>query len=267
MDKVYEAYMGAGSSEFTQKTRERIHWICEQVTGEDILDIGCSQGIVPLLLAKSGKKVLGVDVLPESIDYANELLCKEDTMVQSKVSFICADFLNYDFNQQYDTIILTEVLEHILYVDQFMEKAVSMLKKSGKIVITVPFGINDFWDHKRTYYFYDLFEEISPFVQINDTNFFSQWIGVVCEVKDRFKFKRQEFDLNILKMEEAVFYERERQLLNDKNRLKEKNQEQAEKIELLYEQIGKYKEKLERSLREIDRLKELNQELKNKRNG
>ena len=43
MDRVSEFYKGAAGIDSALATQKRIHWICEQVKGNSILDIGCSQ--------------------------------------------------------------------------------------------------------------------------------------------------------------------------------------------------------------------------------
>ena len=263
-DKIYDIYMGDSSSTFTQKTRERINWICSRVSGTTVLDVGCSQGIVPLLLGRSGKTVLGVDILPESISYAKELLQKEDSSVKKCVSFQCADFLTLELSKKYDSIILTEVLEHILFVDAFLKKILSTLTKKGSLIVTVPFGINDYWDHKRTYYLGNLYFSLSPLFSIREIKLFDNWIGVVCSPKRALKDKDFYKSSALLEMEESAFYHRERTLLDDKNKWKAAYNEQKEKISSLYEQIGMLKQKNERLQNDVNRWRDSSNSYKEK---
>ena len=75
-DRVMEAYYGKLGDQFMRETQARIHWICAQVKGRRILDVGCSQGIVPLLLAREGCQVTGVDTSPQAIEEAYAALRK-----------------------------------------------------------------------------------------------------------------------------------------------------------------------------------------------
>ena len=59
-DRVTEAYYGKMGQQFMRETQERIHWICNNVQGRSVLDVGCSQGIVPILLAREGINVIGI---------------------------------------------------------------------------------------------------------------------------------------------------------------------------------------------------------------
>lgn len=73
-DRVMEAYYGKLGEHFMQETRTRVHWICAQVTGKTVLDVGCSQGIIPVLLAREGYVVTGVDNSAKAIEQASDYL-------------------------------------------------------------------------------------------------------------------------------------------------------------------------------------------------
>ena len=69
-DRISEVYKGEIWAESTQQVaRDRIHWLVGQATG-DVLDIGCSQGIISILCAREGMNVLGVDIQADRIEYA-----------------------------------------------------------------------------------------------------------------------------------------------------------------------------------------------------
>src|SRR5437867_793637 len=91
-DRVAEAYYGLMGQQFMRETQNRIHRICRQIQGKSVLDVGCSQGIVPILLARDGLKVIGIDSSPKSIDEANHYLAQEPEHVRRNVSFVNTDF-------------------------------------------------------------------------------------------------------------------------------------------------------------------------------
>ena len=156
MDRIFDAYNGIGgfSPEFTRKTRERMKWICEQVSGTSVLDIGCSQGICPILLGQAGFGVLALDINGEAIAFANDKLLAEEESVKKSVQFVQGNFSSYAFgDRHFDNVIFGEVLEHLVRPEVFIEKAYAVLNDGGRVVITVPFGINDDPDHKQTFYF------------------------------------------------------------------------------------------------------------------
>lgn len=258
LDKIHEVYMGENSSVFTQKTRERIHWICEQCVGKQILDVGCSQGTIPLLLGQAGKHVLGIDVEAEAISYAQNLLNQEPEEVRKRVAYQCCDVLSFLADTTYDTVILTEVLEHILDVDSVLKMITSLINPDGRIIITVPFGINDFWDHKRTYYVAQLYKQLVPYYAIDAVKLFDNWIGVVGRKQsmDKNDFKLSTMEIALIEAEEEAFYKRERLLINDRDRYKKACQEQKAATYHAVEEVGSLKEKLLREKNDVTRWRE-----------
>jgi len=166
-DQINELYSGTVFSPETQlAARARIHWICSQVQGQKALDIGCSQGIVCLLLGREGFDCIGIDIEKDAIDYALEELRKEEDIVQRRVAFQVADAAHLDFNEgAFDTVILGEVLEHLLHPEKVLQEAQRVLKEGGRIIVTVPLGLNSHPDHKRTFYPVSFLETLRPFFQ------------------------------------------------------------------------------------------------------
>lgn len=180
-DRVMEAYYGFLGDTFMKETQARIHWICAQVKGRKVLDIGCSQGIVPILLAREGCEVVGVDTSPRAIEEASEYLAKEPGHVQENVTYINQDFMSLDESEvEVDTVILSEVLEHLARPHLFVEKAARLLMPTGgRLVVTVPFGINDYIDHKQTFYLKSPYEILFNYFSEVEFVILGKWIGFV----------------------------------------------------------------------------------------
>jgi len=181
IDLITEAYYGKLGESLMRASRERINWICSQARGETILDVGCSQGIATILLAREGKYVRGLDICKESIDYATAALAEEDDSTQEHAEFIQADFISHTLTNHtcYDAIIMSEVLEHVTDPRRFIQRAYDRLDDSGILVTTVPFGINDYHDHKRTYYTAELLNSLREYFTVSEVTFFGNWIGMV----------------------------------------------------------------------------------------
>ncbi len=212
-DRVNEAYYGDLGEKLQKQTQKRMHWIRDNVKGPTVLDIGCSQGIGPILLGRKGICVTGVDISQKSVDEANKALEKESEAIQEKVSFKKADFLMYDPEQvRFDTITITEVLEHLLEPEEFIEKSRDLLNHEGTLIVTVPFGINDHVDHKKTYYFHDLYKMLYKYFEIKEISILGRWIGMVA-----IKRENQEpqvalsIDLVQLQKIEKAFYQIDRE--------------------------------------------------------
>lgn len=251
IDRVNEAYYGALGTDFSKKTRERINWIVTHVLGSKVLDIGCSQGINAILLGREGKKVDGIDISHESVEYAKTELGKEHPSVQASVSFKVSNFMtDQDIDTNYDTILLTEVLEHISDPDSFLKKTVSHLKPGGRLIVTVPFGINDFIDHKRTYYYSLLAEQLGAQFKIESFEYLGRWTGVICTAVQ--ENNQSFYTAENTKQLEQGFYWLERdymqrigtlagQAAKNEKELKEleKVKKSSEKIEVLYEELNR----------------------------
>ena len=181
VDRITEAYNGAFGMPFAKINRDRIHWLCSEAKGEKILDVGCSQGIASIILAREGKKVTAIDICQESIDFALNSLDCEDVVTRENVSFVCTDFITHSENgETYDCVIMSEVLEHLADPERFIKRANEILTTDGVFVVTVPFGINDYHDHKRTYYITELHGQISKQFCISNTFFYDKPNGVNC---------------------------------------------------------------------------------------
>lgn len=234
-DRIGDVYEGNyGNEEFQERTRKRVNWICEQTVGEDILDVGCSQGIVRLLLAREGKNVLAIDINAENIAYAEEHLANEPADIQKRVQYLCADFLNYDLQDAaFDCILLTEVLEHLEAPEACLEKISGLLRPDGQVLVMVPFGINPHPDHKRTYYFLDLLHSMQTYFQPAAVDFMGSWIAIRAYSQQGERTEGIPIDEELIRRIEESFFHidsaKQRSINQLKNRLNRVNAE-AEKL-------------------------------------
>ncbi|MFM9935462.1 MAG: class I SAM-dependent methyltransferase, partial [Novosphingobium sp.] len=150
-DRISELYNGSvASAEASEIARERVHWMCSRVQGQRVIDIGCSQGITAILLAREGFAVTGLDSHPDAIAFATEAAARETRAVAARLTWINQDL--YEFNEEtpFDTVILGEVIEHQAVPERFLLTARRLLQPGGTIVLTTPFGLHPHEDHKVT---------------------------------------------------------------------------------------------------------------------
>lgn len=221
LDFINDVYFGKLYPSSTAKARERIHWICQRVKMTDVLDVGCSQGITDILIAREGFHVYGVDISEETIASANTYRDAESPEVQARLKFETADFYQQDFgDQKFDTIIMSEVLEHLVQPERFIEKSQSLLKDDGVFVITVPFGIMDHPDHKGTFYLLNIMELLEPFFDIVEACIIHEWLAFTA-VKSNFKKNLPaQVDRTYVRDLEKNMQIRERNLLDTIEKLK-----------------------------------------------
>ena len=180
-DRINELYAGEIYSFENQDTaRKRIHWICSQAQGDKILDVGCSQGLVCMLLGREGLNCIGIDNEQVAIDYANKELKKEESAVQKRVVFQIAEGSNLPFeNDYFDTVILTEILEHLIQPERVLSEVKRVLRDGGKVIITVPYGLNPDPDHKRSYYPISFIKTVIPFFKISKIDLIKNYITCI----------------------------------------------------------------------------------------
>ncbi|MCQ4637212.1 glycosyltransferase [Anaerovorax odorimutans] len=253
-DRISEGYKGELGTEVMEQARKRIDWICAKTKGKTVLDVGCSQGITSILLGRCGKKVIGIDSEISRIQYAEKEL-KEEPELKTNVSFLCDDFLDCKFEKKFDCIIMGEFLEHVFDPSLFLDKAMSFLEENGRLIVTVPFGINPFPDHKRTYYFAELFYQINERICVNDVCFFGGWIGFVADKK----IQGSDIEINrdlVRKLENSFFYvENKKQLRIDQLA------SQHDEIKAKLEEVNQQVEQLKKKVSELDEKKETVNEL------
>jgi 2-polyprenyl-3-methyl-5-hydroxy-6-metoxy-1,4-benzoquinol methylase len=220
-DKIYDAYQNELGESFGMQVRERIHWIVKNVQGQEVLEVGCSEGFTSILLGREGKNVLGIDYSSSAIKDALKNLDKEEEETKKHVQFEHCNFLVKKFEKKFDVVILGEVLEHIFDLDTFFEKVTNLTKEQGSIILTIPFGINDYIDHKRTIYIKDLLElQINSF-GIENITFFGKWMGVIYR-KNKEKLN---IDMDVFNKIQAGFF------INEVAELKRKLTKLTEQLE------------------------------------
>jgi len=102
--------------------------------GKEILDVGCAQGTLALLLAERGHHVTAVDLRPAFLDYARS------RHVHGDIRFLAANVLEDDIPGSYDLIYANQIVEHLVYPDQLLNRLQARLKPGGRLVMTTPNG-------------------------------------------------------------------------------------------------------------------------------
>jgi SAM-dependent methyltransferase len=259
-DKIYSAYKGDLGEIHQSSVKERFAWIASKVNGQKILDIGCSQCIFSILLARENKNVLAIDVESEAIKFAQSLKEKEGKNVQKNVTFKNTDYLIEEVNKKFDTVIFGEVLEHLYYPKKAIEKAYNNLNKDGVIIITVPFGVNNHYDHKHTYYLTDLLELLWPYFNVKDIKFSTQrrgadWIGF-------FAVKRSKVNRNSFEIPLKFQKELESKMSEKENLYQNKIAKQKNTIILKNKEIQRLEKLIKTNRSSVISLKNTNNQLK-----
>ena len=260
IDKITEAYNGEFGEPFAKISRDRIHWVCSQAKGEKILDVGCSQGIASIILAREGKNVTGIDICEESIDFALKCLNDEDAKTQANVNFVCTDFISLTKDcESYDCVIMSEVLEHLADPERFIARTYEILVSGGIYVVTVPFGINEYHDHKRTYYLTELYGQICEIFHVDDVYFYDKpfgwngnWLGIVGRKTNMKINTKQNMDTLLFDKAEKAFFLHEESLIKVRSQLQYTIEQKNENLKGINSQLAEKANLLNEKVRQIE---------------
>lgn len=113
------------------------------IKAKRILDIGCGDGVL-LSLIKRGR-LYGVDLDQKSLDYAA-------TRVKAQLEKAPAEKLPFK-NNYFDTVVATEIIEHLSHPKQMLTETRRVLKPDGRLIITTPVkqpvGLTDKLHHQE----------------------------------------------------------------------------------------------------------------------
>lgn len=99
--------------------------------GDKVIDAGCGKGIItPLLYELTQEKVIGIDFSKGMIEEAMQINNDE-----TKYQYICCDFIEFESNYLFDSIIIYNAYPHFLDINSLKNKAYALLKPHGSLVI------------------------------------------------------------------------------------------------------------------------------------
>lgn len=99
-----------------------------------VLDVGCAQGTLALMLGERGHKVCALDIRQHFLDYAASRYERGD------VRFVCGNAMEIELDEQFDLIFANQIVEHLVYPLEFTKQLMKWLKPGGRLVMTTPNG-------------------------------------------------------------------------------------------------------------------------------
>lgn len=110
-------------------------WLNDIPKGARILDAGCGNGYLSGVLLEAGFSVTGVDASESGIRICRETYPKGRFHVASMDDPALPSVTGQDF----DAIMATEVIEHMLSPRLFLENCRAILKSGGPLILTTPY--------------------------------------------------------------------------------------------------------------------------------
>lgn len=108
----------------------------QQFSGDHFLEIGPGHGeyFEEALSYQLFRDYLGVDLSPSSVDAAKKYVSNFSRY--KNYDIVCLDFMQFQEQERYDGIAMSEVLEHVENPEKMLRKIYELLSKDGKAYIT-----------------------------------------------------------------------------------------------------------------------------------
>ena len=128
--------------------------LIKQQRPENVLDLGCGNGVLTKKIADEGIPVVGVDPSESGVLGAKEMFPNLDFRVCGVYDDPACAALD-----KFDLVVAEEVVEHLYYPDELLKFSRKVLKPNGKLIITTPYygylrnlllAIFNRWDHHLT---------------------------------------------------------------------------------------------------------------------
>lgn len=156
LDRIFHDYTEESGFE-NKLLKYKLLEVRSYLKGDRILDVGCGLGILTNALAPYAKEVVGIDGSAEKITLANQ-------NHPDNVSYLLALFEEYKPDRKFDTVIMTNVLEHMPDPVLFLHTVSNWLTPQGRVICTVP---NALGLHKQLGYAMGL---IDNYYQLTDAD-------------------------------------------------------------------------------------------------
>ena len=106
--------------------------LVEKHAAQRVLDVGCAQGTLALILGERGRSVMAVDIRQPFLDYARTRYERGD------VEFRAANIFDRPDLGRFDLVFGNQIIEHLVYPVAFLQTLASYARPGGTLVVTTP---------------------------------------------------------------------------------------------------------------------------------
>ncbi len=100
-----------------------------------LLDLGCGMGWTSIFFAQRGYDVVGVDIAPDKIHYAN---LRKATAQLSNIHFAVSDYESLPYRNEFDIVVFYSSLHHAIDEVLTMRMAFEALRPGGVCITSEP---------------------------------------------------------------------------------------------------------------------------------
>jgi SAM-dependent methyltransferase len=106
--------------------------LVEDFGARSVLDVGCAQATLAMLLAERGKRVVAVDIRQPFLDYAmTRYECGD-------LRLVAANIIDRPRLGEFDMVFGNQIIEHLVYPVDFLRSLAEYVKPGGHLVVTTP---------------------------------------------------------------------------------------------------------------------------------
>jgi len=102
-------------------------------TNQEVLDIGCGEGVLASEIKRNGNRVTGIDVLPE-VEHQSELeeyfSADLDNGIQPVIRALNG--------KRFDRVLLLDILEHLRRPEDLLAECQEVLGRDGQLIVSLP---------------------------------------------------------------------------------------------------------------------------------
>ncbi len=106
--------------------------LVERYKAHSVLDVGCAQGTLALLLAERGHEVTALDIRQHFLDYART------RYERGEVRFTAANIFDAPQLGEFDLVFGNQIIEHLVYPADFLRVLASYAKPGGIVAVSTP---------------------------------------------------------------------------------------------------------------------------------
>lgn len=106
--------------------------LVEKYGARTVLDVGCAQGTLAMLLAERGHRVVAIDIREHFLEYARTRWERGD------VELLAANIFDRPPLGTFDLVFGNQIIEHLVYPAEFLRTLASYARPGGVLVVSTP---------------------------------------------------------------------------------------------------------------------------------
>lgn len=113
--------------------QQKAYSFCQKyIKNKTALEVGSGSGFGAYRLSESAKKIVAIDKDFKSIEKSKKYYKRKN------LTFLPFTIENFQLKENFEIIIVLQVIEHIIDVNSFIKKIISFMKRGGILIMSTP---------------------------------------------------------------------------------------------------------------------------------